>query len=241
VLIPPLLPRCEHGDGIQKLLKNIQRGRPVRHLLHQGWMSMAYCVTRDLRAAIERWKSGELEFEDNGGELNEEAANKHIRRSIEDFLQSPEFDKVAKIGRDEVGYDLDMVLDYFPNYLGCLPEKARHTDIEKLMLEVLPRKISAEPEAFKKFAAELLAFYQYLARTGAVKNGERLLSTIAACAPKMVEYAANPENWGMAKNLVMRMFKDGVNPADEKAVQRWILEYNKRLLAHNSSCRDELP
>jgi hypothetical protein len=105
-------------------------------------------------------------------------------------------------------------------------------DLRELLLGVYPSKVTvldAEGTADTVPAVrDLLAF---LADTGAVaaEAAKRLERELDEIAPQFTAAVMDPKNWGMARSITHAMVSDGVDLADQDAVDSWIARYNLRV------------
>jgi hypothetical protein len=105
-------------------------------------------------------------------------------------------------------------------------------DLRELLLGVYPSKVTvldAEGTADTVPAVrDLLAF---LADTGAVaaEAAKRLQRELDEIAPQFTAAVMDPKNWGMARSITHAMVSDGVDLADQDAVDSWIARYNLRV------------
>ncbi len=120
--------------------------------------------------------------------------------------------------------------EYMYSYHGVKPEQWDEATLEECCLETLPRKISAEEPYYRAIAPVLSSYFTFLAETGRLRQGARLARAVTAMDRKIVQHAADPRYWGMAKSFTMGALKAGVDPTNEKEMQAYMLRYNQRLL-----------
>ena len=119
--------------------------------------------------------------------------------------------------------------EYMYNYNLLLPEEWDEDSTEECCLYLLPRKVSAEIAFFKAVSPVLSAFFNFLEEKKYLKNASRLAKRVKPLDKEIVKNASNPNNWGIAKSIVMMALKAGVDPSNEKEMQEFIQEYNKRM------------
>ena len=125
------------------------------------------------------------------------------------------------------------LLDLMRDYLGIdRPADLSEGDLEALLLQIYPRKISVLDRADTEDTIPAVRnFLAYLAERGEMPAGtvralERELDRIA---PRFTDAVMDPSNWGMARSFVQAMAADGVDFDDQAAVDRWMAGYNSRL------------
>ena len=137
--------------------------------------------------------------------IDEHAA--HIRLwvddAFEDFANSNYFEQLSSNEQNECGFLLSVFFDYCYSYCLVGPGKLSKEVIDEMMLDVLPRKISADKNVFEAFSLVMDKFLRwcedkkYMTRTEAIRNH------IHGLADTMISHSQNPKKWGMAKSMVM--------------------------------------
>jgi hypothetical protein len=96
------------------------------------------------------------------GEYLEQAVI-HYREQLTDrFVASPEGHELVQQG-GAVGW-ADTLMDLGIGYLGVTPTAIMADELKSIQFELLPRKVSAEPECGQGIIAELRAFWRFLQR-----------------------------------------------------------------------------
>ena len=141
---------------------------------------------------------------------------------------------------EDAGFIAYHVLKYAWSYVGSSPEELDEFMLEEVLLEIFPRKVTAERELFEKVAPVTEFFLKWLESEGILANTASLIEAVHGWTDKIVANGMNPKYWGMAKSFMMQARVDGVDTEEEQAIQRYIAEYNLRLLERNSSAQAEL-
>jgi hypothetical protein len=126
--------------------------------------------------------------------------------------------------------EADLLLGLLRDHLGIEdPARLKPGDIEELLLDVYPRKVTvfdaADIQDTIPAVRDLLAF---LASTGRLSDSaaRKLGRELDRVAPRFTEAVMDPSRWGMARSLTQAMVTDGVDITDPAAVQKWIAAYN---------------
>ncbi len=127
-----------------------------------------------------------------------------------------------------------MLLEYAHTYEGAAPEELTERTLRTLLLDVFPRKISAERDFFERIPVVVEAFLRWLASEGILSEGEALAERVHGWASEVVAEAENPANWGPAKRFTMGAMSAGVDTTDEKALRKYMLEQTQRALAERA-------
>src|SRR2546423_2409296 len=130
--------------------------------------------------------------------------------------------------------EVDLLLGLLRDQLGLDdPARLKPGDLEELLLDVYPRKVTVFDAADIKdtipAVRDLLAF---LADTDRLTDSaaRRLGRELDQMAPRFADAVMDPSRWGMARSLTQAMVTEGVDIADSAAVQDWIAAYNANTL-----------
>lgn len=98
------------------------------------------------------------------------------------------------------------------------PGKLDFEVLSELMLDVMPRKISAEKETFESFANVFNNFMLWCEENNHIKNTSAIRKFVTENTPKMVKASQTPSKWGFAKSFMMggemkdiEMLSPGIN------------------------------
>jgi len=114
------------------------------------------------------------------------------------FLASPEATTLA-----EPPHWANLVLDFAENHLGLQADEMRRTDLEEILYDLIPSKVSCDPGEGAAIVAELRAFWTFAARLGMPHAKECLRVLDRDAAKTLDRELANPANFGMATSILM--------------------------------------
>lgn len=126
-----------------------------------------------------------------------------IDDTLEEFADSIYFEQLNKNEQDACGFLLQTFFTYCYDYCLIGPGKLNRQVIEEIMLDVMPRKISADRSTFEAFAPVMDKFLYWCEENKYMKNMVNIRNYINSISSKMINYSDNPQNWGMAKSIVM--------------------------------------
>src|SRR6185437_945011 len=133
-------------------------------------------------------------------------------------------------GPDADAAEVELLLGLLRDNLGLDdPARLQPGDLEELLLDVYPRKVTvfdaADVQDTIPAVRDLLAF---LADTGRLTGSvaKRLGRELDRMAPRFADAVMDPSRWGMARSLTQAMVTEGVDITDSAAVQEWIAAYN---------------
>ncbi len=156
------------------------------------------------------------------------------------FMESEEAWKLNPELFEDAGFIIYNLLVYAWTYTNGSPEKLDEYTLEQVLLEVFPRKITAERDLFEKVTPVTEVFLRWLESEGILANTFSLVETIRGWADTIVANGMNPQYWGMAKSFAMQARADGVDTQDEQAMQRYIAEYNLRRMERKLSAQPDI-
>src|SRR6266568_3668035 len=115
----------------------------------------------------------------------EKVARKYQEQLIDLFVQSPEAQAVPDEGY-ELGGWANIFMDFGMDYLGTTPAKMSPREVQEILFDLFPRKLSSDPENAPGIIRELRAFWEFLQR-------EFRLANAAACLKVLDDNAARSE------------------------------------------------
>ena len=109
-------------------------------------------------------------------------------------------------------------------------------DVDEIVFEIFPRKVSMEAEQAGEVIAELCAFWRFLQREYQLQNAARILELLGPGAEERLHDALDdPENFGMAKSFFMAGQKAGFDMRSEAGLAEFMLAYNARILSNRGA------
>ena len=98
----------------------------------------------------------------------------------------------------------ELILNYAAGYLGMTVATLDAGDLQEIMFEIIPRKVSVAADAAPSIIAEARAFWSFLKRETGLEQADACLGVLGRDAVGRLEAAlSDPRNFGMAKSLVM--------------------------------------
>jgi hypothetical protein len=165
-----------------------------------------------------------LRFDDVDDEKAAEAARRRLVHKFERSLG-------VRPGkeRDEVG-DVDFLLDWKFHYGDGDFGRWTRADVDEVLLEHLPRKLSASPEEAASFPASIAAFVRFLAAEGLLDAesdpADVVVNRALAQQRAFLDAMADPRNFGMAKRLFASMDLGPDDVPDQAALDAAVARFN---------------
>lgn len=103
--------------------------------------------------------------------------------------------------------------------------------VEEFLLDHFPRKANATDAQIEALPEYVRSFLEWLGRTGRepARIVERLVERVGRLREAFLREARNPAHFGIAKTLAKAMEREGADFSDDKAVNRFMADFNERL------------
>lgn len=162
----------------------------------------------------------------HGGDLDEGAAEEYKSYLFNGFTESPEGKAIAEPGWSK------MVLDYLIGYVGVTPADMALSDLQEVLLELFPRKVSCAPKDAPEIVEECLAFFRFLGREYDLASATACIKMLSdgATVTKLQAGLANPQNFGMAKGFMMQGQQLGFDMSTKRGIDEWTSAHNAGLV-----------
>lgn len=161
-------------------------------------------------------------YVDENGEIDEDRSRAWMQEATELFLASPEAAELSE-GQREILW-LDLLQDYAYAYRGIPLARLGPDDLDELLLYVVPRKVSTEPDQGPVMVAQLRAFFSFGARQFGAREALALLPALGSeLAAEVQRRLGDPKLFGVAKSFVMRGREHGFDMRSPEGTDAWIL------------------
>jgi hypothetical protein len=218
----PLDGRADYKEALQVL-----EGRS-EHVYQEAWdwpvREWLESLWRTTRQWDARGDSADSE------EAQEAAARKRARELSDRFAVSRQAADLPGVPVEDTAYISRMLLEYAQVHEGTAPEELTKSTLWALLLDIFPRKISAEREFFEKVPPVVAAFLSWMASEGTLPDGASLAQIVTGWADEIVAAAMDPANWGPAKRFTMESMRAGVDVTNQKDAYQHMFEEAQRAL-----------
>lgn len=169
-------------------------------------------------------------FEKESGQDVEQAAFQYREELLALFDTSVEGKTLANEGIESAGW-ADIMMDLGADYLRVTVAQMSVDDLRMILFELIPRKITAEADQASEAIRELQLFWTFLQREFHLENAATCLHLLedAQTERRLQEEMENPENFGMAKSLMMKGMQRGFDVTTQEGLDQWIAMYNAQL------------
>jgi hypothetical protein len=183
-----------------------------------------YVVTRhqllDQICTLYGGREAELLFFDDlsiGSAADIDRATDIARALVEQFAASPEAATLRDT--DTCRFVMDSAADYFRATIATLGPSA----FEKIVFEIIPRKMYVDPSEASEIVEELRALYAFLKREFGLKQADACLRVLGDDAVKKLEVAlADRTRFGMAKMFVTQGRDAGFAVDTKEGLEAWM-------------------
>ena len=154
---------------------------------------------------------------------------------LELFCESPEGQAYQQIVPD-MGFWVGRLIDYGYIYCGATLPQMDVDDVEELLSDIFPRKITiGSPDETADALPELLAFWTYVQREYQLPQAESILRYLRDLSPATFHaWMMDPTRFGMAKSFMMGGRTAGFDMRDPHEHAAYANLYNATAMAQES-------
>jgi len=166
------------------------------------------------------------------------------RELIGGFMASPQAQDLPKGVAADAPYITQLLLDYAYTHEEAIPEELTEIVVQDLLLDVFPRKVSAERAFFEKIPVVVESFLRWMASERILPEGHSTADAVRGWAQRSVSVAMDSDNWGSAKRLAMGAKRAGVDTTDQEAMLKYLAEQTEKArarLAEEASAPPPIP
>ena len=161
---------------------------------------------------------------------DDEELEEYVDTLIDQFIDSPEGQEHLK-SVEETGFWVRMLLDYGYRYEGFTPSQMDADDMEYVLRDILPRKVSlSSREETEDAIPELKAFWHYLKREYALRQADAIIQRLDEVAPRFADMMFDSSKFGMAKSFFMAGHDEGFDMTQEEDINRFMHLHNARMM-----------
>ncbi|WP_293349446.1 MULTISPECIES: hypothetical protein [unclassified Microcoleus] len=148
---------------------------------------------------------------------------------IELFVNSPEGEEYCKTYPD-VGSWISHLIYYGFGYEGCTLPSMKAADVETIIEDLFPRKVTLlSPEDSENAIPELLAFWHFLKREFKLQNATSIIKYLRDIEPEFQEIMQDSSRFGIAKSFVTMGHKAGFDMTTEEGLKQFQEIYNAEI------------
>jgi len=174
-------------------------------------------------------------------EVDEERLEEYIDEVMNEFVESPEGDAFCERFDSVPGYAA-LYMHYMGMYFGATVVASSALDTREVVFDLIPRKVSVEPEQAPAIIGELQLFWQFLKRTRSLPQADRMLELFdESAADRLQERLGDTGRFGMAKSLVMAGKAAGFDMTTQEGLAAFTALYNSSLLSDLEPETEEEP
>ena len=176
----------------------------------------------------------QLDRIDSCDEKADKALEKFQNEILEKFYRSLNEEAITDMDH-EIGFWSAQLINYGFNYIGVTLPNMAVSDIEEIVTELFPKKITIDtPEEANITIPELKLFWQFLKREFNLKNSDLILKYLSDIEPNYNKIMNDPSRFGMAKSFVMSGKSAGFNMKNDSDFYKYALLHNANIAAQES-------
>jgi len=131
-----------------------------------------------------------------------QASLDRIERHYAAFADSDHFEQLTRHQQHEAEFVVEVFHELLHGYEYVPLDAPDEESLESVCRQLYPAKISAEPDHFGTVAPVIAAFLRFLDERGEIEGGDQLASHVESLDDTIVQKAADPDNWGLAKSML---------------------------------------
>jgi hypothetical protein len=159
----------------------------------------------------------ELERDSDGDELDNEVRSELEDELVRRFMRSPEANGLSDV------WACRSIMEFASNFFGVTIASLKARQLEEIVFEIVPRKISTDASEARSIIDESRAFYAFLKREFGLKQADECLDVLAGDAVEALEAAlSDSDNFGMAKSMFMAGRKAGFDMLSPEGIEAWM-------------------
>lgn len=169
--------------------------------------------------ALDQLSSRVIEFEGN----QEQEMEQIKEQWIEEFYHSQYFEQQSDYQKENSNFIIGTFMDFMHNYEYVKPQEWEPLNIKEVCLNIAPRKITADSEVFENYGDVIQQYIRFLGSKQYITNWKELVITIKQIKSKIPKEADNPNNWGMAKSMMMGAQEQGFDMSNEDDIEKFMM------------------
>lgn len=133
------------------------------------------------------------------------------------FFDSQQFEQLSDHHQREAEFVIETFHELLYSYEYVPLDDPDKPSLETVCRQIYPAKVSADPAHFEAVTPVIGAFLRFLDERGDIDRGTQLATHVESLGDSLVDTAADPANWGMAKSTVMSGQVDAATHLDAVA------------------------
>lgn len=171
---------------------------------------------------------------------DEEVIMERLENLAKAFSKSDLAKKMKDGDQEDASFVADTFVNYAWRYVGENVDEWDAATVREVCLHYVVGKVSAPAEEFENYGKILAVFFHYLEKEGYISDSKELRETALEITPQIVEYAADPRNWHMAKSMFMPGVSQGLDLSDQDALNTYMRQQQLRALGATQTTHEPI-
>ena len=164
-----------------------------------------------------------------GEELDETRLSDYIDCLMAEFAESVEAQTFMEKFQTSLHWPITY-MHYAGIFFCATPATITPAESAQILFDIFPRKVSVQADRASEIITELRAFWQYLKRIYSPEHADGILEQLTdEGAANLEAELSDPDNFGMAKLMVMSGYEAGYDMTNEEEMGQFLLAYNEML------------
>ena len=148
---------------------------------------------------------------------------------LRNFLHSKYYRELTYEQKCISEFIIDVFSEQMSEYENKLPEQWDAESLENVCTISMPQKTTTDKETVDSIVPVLYNFFQYLQEEEILETKE-LQKKLKSLEEKIINSFSDKDKWGPAKAFAMSMIEKGIDFSDQNAVNKYMEEYNKKMI-----------
>ncbi len=138
-----------------------------------------------------------------------------VRAWSHEFADSDFFEALTGDQQQNAEYIVTTFAELLYKYEAIEPADWDESAVETCVIRLYPRQVTADIGVFRAIAPVLGSFFTFLDDRGYLDNGRELATAVRDREDEILEQAHDPDNWGMAKSILVDAAEQAGTDIDE--------------------------
>lgn len=154
--------------------------------------------------------------------LDDDAMMAKLKGWSSAFAESYLVKELSQADQEDANFVADTFVNYAWRYVAEIPDHWNADTVRTVCLNYIVGKVSAPAEELENYGRILALFFRYLYEEGHIPDSTELQKTALEIAAEIPKRAADPQNWHMAKSMMMGGVEQGLDLSDSNAIDAYL-------------------
>lgn len=140
------------------------------------------------------------------------------------FSETRFFEQLTEHQKENADFAIHVFTHYYMSYMDQGLLECTTDDAEYMCTDILSRKVTAERDFYEALGPIIAAFFEFMGEKEyfSEKDAQKIKKHILSIQDKIVKASENPNNWGMAKSMMMRASEQGYDMSSQEDMDAFL-------------------